>query len=383
MNGTTIGEAVGRLRGWTISQALPLWSSAGVDPLRGTFVERLSTAGEPLFDVPRRTMVQARQIYVFAHAHLLGVSPAGRDLALGAAERLVADRHAVDGQPGWVFSADRDGRVVDPRRDLYTHAFVLYGLAWAHRLSPSPRFVDAALTTIDFLDRAFAAPRGGYVSGLPAAAERLEQNPHMHLFEAMLAWWEATGEARFLARAGELHALMAARFFQPTTGILPEYFDATWNPCTGVTGRICEPGHHYEWSWLLRTYGRLIGRPDAPIATTLKAFADAHGRDRDGLVVDQTLDDGGVHRASRRTWPHTEAIKAEVAAHEAGDGTAPERAARIIGRLLDVFLGRPVAGGWIDQVDADGRPLVDFMPASTLYHVFLAMAEAHRVWDGA
>ena len=75
-----------------------------------------------------------------------------------------------------------------------------------------------------------------------------------------------------------------------------------------------------------------------------------------------------------------EAVKAEVAAFELGDAGAGARAARIIGRLFDVFLGRPVPGGWIDHVDAAGSPLVDFVPASTLYHVFHAVAEAHRVW---
>ena len=58
----------------------------------------------------------------------------------------------------------------------------------------------------------------------------------------------------------------------------------------------------------------------------------------------------------------------------------PPRAAQTIDRLLGAFLGRPVAGGWIDHVDATGAPIVDSMPASTLYHVFLAAAEADRVW---
>ena len=87
-----------------------------------------------------------------------------------------------------------------------------------------------------------------------------------------------------------------------------------------------------------------------------------------------------MHKTSRRCWPHTEAIKAEVAAAETGDGQAAARAAQTIDRLLGAFLGRPVAGGWIDHVDATGAPIVDSMPASTLYHVFLAAAEADRVW---
>ena len=89
-----------------------------------------------------------------------------------------------------------------------------------------------------------------------------------------------------------------------------------------------------------------------PIAEKLKAFGDRDGFDAEDLVVDELLDDGRVHRPSRRSWPHTELIKAEVAAAETGDAEAG-RAARTIDRLFAAFLGRPVAGGWIDHVDAD------------------------------
>ena len=325
-------------------------------------------------------MVQSRQIYVFSHAAMLGWWPEGKTIALEAAHRLIDRYHGVDGSPGWVFAVDPDGAVCDPKRDFYAHAFALFGLAWAYKLAPEPRFLSTALTTLRVLDQHFASPTGGYHSVLPADAGSREQNPHMHLFEAMLAWFEATGHAMFLARAGELHGMMAGRFFQSQSGILAEYFDGSWTPRAGDLGRICEPGHHFEWSWLLRRYAGLAGRSDPPIAAALKAFGDRHGFDADGFVVDALLDDGRVHRASRRCWPHTEAVKAEVAAAETGDAEASRRAARTIDRLMAVFLGRPVAGGWIDHVDANGAPMVDFMPASTLYHVFLAAAEADRVW---
>jgi mannose/cellobiose epimerase-like protein (N-acyl-D-glucosamine 2-epimerase family) len=64
----------------------------------------------------------------------------------------------------------------------------------------------------------------------------------------MLAWFEATGREEFLARAADIHAMMAARFFQERKGILAEYFDGDWSPRDGIAGRICEPGHHFEWS---------------------------------------------------------------------------------------------------------------------------------------
>jgi len=375
-----VRSSVARLKRWAVDQALPLWGGAGFDSARGAFVERLTFEGAPLLSAPRRAMVQGRQIYVFSHAALLGWWPHGRPLALEAAHRLIDRYHGADGAPGWVFAVHPEGAVFDARRDFYAHAFALFGLAWAYKLSPEPRFLSTALATLGVLDQHFASPSGGYHSALPAEADRREQNPHMHLFEAMLAWFEATGREMFLARAGELYGMMAARFFQPRSGILAEYFDGSWNPRKGVHGRICEPGHHFEWSWLLRRYAALSGREDSPVAAALKAFADRHGYDAGGFVVDALLDDGRVHKASRRSWPHTEAIKAEVAAAETGDREARARAARVIDRLMAVFVGRPVAGGWIDHVDASGAPLIDFMPASTLYHVFLAAAEADRVW---
>jgi mannose-6-phosphate isomerase len=47
---------------------------------------------------------------------------------------------------------------------------------------------------------------------------------------------------------------------------------------------------------------------------------------------------------------------------------------------MATFLGRPVSGGWIDHIDAGGKPMTSFMPASTLYHIMLATAEVDRVW---
>ncbi len=378
--GPSVKQAVARLRGWTVEHALPLWGNQGFDRARGSFIERIGFDGSPMPDVPRRAMVQARQIYAFSHAALLGWRPQGRDIALKAAHRLIDRYQGVDGAPGWVFSLRPDGSVHDGKRDFYAHAFALFGLAWAYKLEPEPRFLAAALATLQDLDKHFTSPTGGFYTELPPRTDRRHQNPHMHLFEALIAWYDATGHAFFLERAGELHRMMSERFFQPRTGILAEYFDASWTPLPGVEGRICEPGHHFEWSWLLRRHTALTGRDGDHVADTLKAFADRFGTDAEGLIVDELLDDGTVHKASRRCWPHTEAIKAEVAAYEAGDAAAGPRAARVIDRLMEVFLGRPVAGGWIDHVDAAGAPLVDFMPASTLYHVFLAVAEADRVW---
>ena len=47
--------------------------------------------------------------------------------------------------------------------------------------------------------------------------------------------------------------------------------------------------------------------------------------------------------------------------------------------LFERYLGREPAGTWMDAFDESGMPLNKTVPASTLYHVFLAFAEVLRI----
>jgi hypothetical protein len=65
-----VGEIDGRRT--AVEKALPLWAGAGYDERRGGFQERLNPDGSPDLTAPRRLRVQVRQIYVYAHAAVLG-----------------------------------------------------------------------------------------------------------------------------------------------------------------------------------------------------------------------------------------------------------------------------------------------------------------------
>jgi len=203
----------------------------------------------------------------------------------------------------------------------------------------------------------------------------------MHLFEAFVALYDATGDRQFLDRAAGIFALFKTGFFQHETDTLCEFLSVDLKPFPDERGRIVEPGHHYEWVWLLRQYQRQSGVDVSPFCIALDAFAGRHGWDREGFAVSEVDDRGAVLKGSRRTWPHTEALKAALAEGQHGKPEWQRDATRAILRLKETFLGRPVAGGWIDQVDATGNPMVQTMPASTLYHVFCAAAELSKVLE--
>lgn len=108
--------------------------------------------------------------------------------------------------------------------------------------------------------------------------------------------------------------------------------------------------------------------------------ARSNGIDGDGLVFDELTSDMNVLKRSHRLWPHAEAAKAAVVRHLRGDREAPRFASMMICALIDNFLDRPFAGGWIDHVNIERKPLVDYVPASSLYHLLLATTELARTF---
>ncbi|MBV8187830.1 MAG: AGE family epimerase/isomerase [Alphaproteobacteria bacterium] len=365
-------------RDWACAAAFPLWATRGFDHRAGRFEERLSLSAERCLHVPIRLMSQARQIHSYALAARGSWYADGLALVEHAYGSMVRDFYRADGNEGWIFSIKPDGAPADTKRDLYSHAFALLAVASYAGATGKAQALTLADETLAFLERQMASPEGGFVEQLPAGGHVRRQNPHMHLLEALLALWECSGDHRYLDRAHRLVDLFASRFFREDCGALGEYYTASLAPAEGVRGQLVEPGHHYEWIWLLRRFEVAAGLALDRYTEALYAHAERHGFDEEGLIVDEVLAEGGHHRRSRRIWPITEAIKANLLQAARGRADCITKAARLTGLLCDRFLLNDPAGGWVDRLDAKGRCASEFMPASTLYHLAGALDEWGR-----
>jgi mannose/cellobiose epimerase-like protein (N-acyl-D-glucosamine 2-epimerase family) len=193
-------DIVGALRAQMINHALPLWAERGWDEKDGGFVERLTIDGVADRAAPRRVRVQARQIYCFAKAAQMGWYPQGGAVARKGLDHMLAKAKSPDGKPGFVHVLAPDGGVLNPLRDTYDHAFVLLALAVLYQLDGDAQVRAEIDSLMQFLDTALRSPDGGYVEGVPATLPR-RQNPQMHLFEALIATFDATHDSSFQARA--------------------------------------------------------------------------------------------------------------------------------------------------------------------------------------
>jgi len=373
--------AARQLCDFVVQRALPLWCSSGFDLQARCFHERLDFDHQPIPDMPRRIMVQARQIVVYARAALMGLYPDGRQTAIRAFETICRQYPAPDGGVGWIFSLNPDGSVANATRDLYCHAFLLYMLAWMYRLTGDPAVLAMADNTVSDLDRIFAtADQPGFVSQVPGLVDLREQNPHMHLFEALLSLAEVSKAERYLARARSLMGLFD-RSLTTATGIVLEKFDANWQPVRPPGANHFEPGHQMEWAWLLREWQRLTLQPVDERVHRLTASAVGLGIDTDrGLVRSIVGEDGLIVSSASRTWPQTEAIRALC--REDPQGAAwPGLVFAITENLIATHLPAHLNGGWIDQLDEDGKAAIEFMPASTLYHLAGAAMDCQAIFQ--
>lgn len=370
-----IGAAQDRVRisAWLFEEALPHWATIGVDQENGGFVEAMTLEGAALRKTDRRLRVQARQLYVFSHAALLGWKGPALSIAKRGFEQLT--RHYWHRDGGWVFSAGADGAPKDTTRATYEQTFALLALAWYARAGGQGEPLDWAIRTLQFMDSQLAdSIHGGYREAEPNTLPR-RQNPHMHLLEALLALYHATHDRAYLDRASAIVNLFRRHFFDHKSRSLGEFFADDWHPMPGGQGNWREPGHHFEWVWLLHCYSQATGEDTSADAIALYRFAEKHGVDpADGLVYDAIRSDGSIAKRSKRCWPQTEALRAQLVMADWQGLDTRIRAREITHGLFDRYLSQG-HGIWQDQLDERGDGATAYVPASTLYHLFLAFSE--------
>ena len=356
---------------WLFDAALPLWWELGADRVRGGFHEAISLDGRPLRR-PHRARVIARQAFSYGEAGRLGWRGPWREAQRHALEYF--RKHFVTADATVVSVVGLDGGVSDPRFDLYNQAFALLAYASGHRtFGQAAGWREQAVALRTTLEQSYAHPLGGFVEDR-AGSVLQRSNPHMHVLEAALAWIAVDDDPAWRRMADAIATLCLEKFIDPASGALGEFFAADWTPAPGVEGRICEPGHHYEWAFLLDRWARLTGRTEPGAAARLIAFADSRGLDpRRGVAVNAVLADGGVHDPVARLWAQAERIRAYLAQRCSDEDVA----AAIKG--LRRFLATPTQGVWFDQLGADDAFIPEPARATSLYHIVGAVAELSRV----
>ena len=370
------GALSDRLGRWLKLNALPLWATLGVDA-DGAFAETLDDDGAQVGDF-RRARVQARQAYVYSLASNWGWGAGYAALVERGLARFEATNRRADGL--YRTRVSSAGAVLDDTASLYDQAFVLLATATAASAGVDAERCRRSAASVQAALAAFALPQGGWREPV---GHPFQANAHMHLLEAALAWEDLEPDGPWAGMADAVVGLARTHFIDAQGGFLREFFGPDWRPAEGEAGRLVEPGHQFEWAWLLTRWGRLRRDPWALEAARRLFTVGEQGLDRArGVAIDE-LDETLQPRSSRaRLWPQTEWLKAALILSEEAQGEARSRLLESAASAFEgLWLYLAPGGLWRDKLGTDGKFDLEPAPASSLYHIAAAYRQLRDTAD--
>jgi len=376
------------LKQWLFTRALPIWASLGTDHEGWGFYESISQDGKGL-NLPRRARVQARQIHSFAAAHDMGWNgPAAYlfDHGLKAIET-----HYVNADGLMRTLVDADGKSLNEDALLYDQAFYLLALTHGANHSICHEYEQnheaRALKILDQIENHYQHDQGGFREH---AAHQFQSNPHMHLFEACLGWMSKGNSPRWRHCAQMIAELVITKMIDSDKGFIQEFFTPAWTPIENENNsdanktykddiHIVQPGHQFEWAWLLTRWSALTSDQSIlPIARKLYENGN-HGIVASRQVALDDLNDKMQPITDQaRLWPQTERLKASLILADCADSSEKERyhqdalhSAETLSRYFDT----PIEGLWWDKNLANDSFVDEPASASSLYHIIEAIGQ--------
>ncbi len=375
-----------RMGGWLEHVAIPYWLARGIDHQAGGFHECLSFSGQSL-PVNKRLRTAARQTFCFASAIRYGWDESAECHAAVGHGIAFLNRHARQSNNTFAKEFTSDGRVINPSRDAYDYAFLLFAAAAAVRVG-NLEARQLGEDVMHQLEADFYLGSGcGYrevadsKSGVDANGVR-RANPHMHILEAFTAWHRATGDMNAHTRAADIVDMFLAKMFDSQTGSLREFMDADLQPLPDARADIREPGHAFEWAWLLYDFDRCGDARVQEVIKRLCTWAVTFGTNpATGLTHQRVTYSGRVLDDTSRSWPQTEAVRAMLALERIGHPDITTNASARLDTLFRHHLAPAPAGLWFDRIAADGTVLSESVPASILYHLVSVFTASLDVAD--
>ena len=363
-------------------KTLPFLSEHGWDKKYGGLFETLDSQGKNGPENFRRVMVHGRQLFVFSRWSALTGDKTFERMANNIFAYLITNFWDVDHE-GWYSRVTVDGKPLDLTKDLYAHAFVLFGLVHYAEYIGKRDAEPWIRKTIRVLQEHFLRSDGSYKEKmnrcfLDKTVNQRSQNPHMHLLEAALALSKCYEGNQYISLVKSLLKLFCETFLDKKKLIIREYLNRNFNPNKEI-GHIIEPGHHYEWAWLLNWTAETLGQPELKdLGARILSQSLEFGWDTEfeGVFDQINAKDVTILKSSKRLWPVLELIKA-LCVYPSEQNFIYLK--NCLETVLEHYFNE--TGTWVEHYTQNWQVLSDKMPVSSAYHLGMACLELKKFND--
>jgi len=235
-----------------VQQIVDFYYPDCIDKELGGYINQFRDDGSIFDDQTKHLVGTCRFVYVFAMASTMLDKPEYLEAARHGAKFLIEHHRQSTGGYAWLL----DGlEVADSTNHCYGHAFVLIAFATALKAGISEAAQPLA-ETFDLLNEHFwRSDDELYVDEISPDWSVTDpyrgQNANMHMCEAMIAAYEATGERKYIDRATTLARRVCIDLASQSEGMIWEHYSENWT---------------IDWNYnlddpknLFRPYGYLVG----------------------------------------------------------------------------------------------------------------------------
>ena len=359
-----------------LSQAvIAFWYPKSIDREDGGYLIDFDAHGAFKGEGPKMIVTQARMLWL--SSRLIREGRGGDQMREAARQgyRFLMDHMWDREHGGFYWEMDRAGRrVVAPHKHLYGQAFGLYALSEYARATGDAQALADARRLFDLLEsKAHDATYGGYVEffasdwspapsdvqpylGVPTGVKTM--NTHLHLMEAVAAFYRASHLPLAATRLAELVTIQSSTVVRKSVGACTDQYERDWTPRLEPSTARASYGHDLENIWLIVDAEDALGAPVSvhlDLFKTLFANAMAHGYDAAGGGF---FDSGPLGKdADRRTktwWVQAEALVSALTMFRLTGDAAYADVFRKTWSFVNERQTDWTSGEWFESVGPDG-----------------------------
>ena len=233
-----------------------------IDKKYGGYINQLRDDGTIFDRMTKHLVGTCRFIYNYSIGSIVLVDDSYLEAVDHGLQFLETSHRQEDGSYAWILQ----GNIVEDRtRHCYGHAFVLLAYAAAAKAGMHEA-INKCSEIYNLLENRFWQPEFElYVDEISSESwgsidPYRGQNANMHMCEAMLSAFEATGEDRYLDRAHTLASRICLDLSDEVNGLIWEHYNTDWSHNWQYNKKDPKnlfrpygylPGHFTEWAKLL------------------------------------------------------------------------------------------------------------------------------------